>query len=113
MNCPVHQIGDVIGCLNGKRMSCGPWPRRNVAGHFPRGLKLAVRPFREDSNHQAFQRDDANSKLDQFGVGQRGNVTRLARYIRRLRIPVALEIKIIVGHLLDLEEDERKRCNQR
>lgn len=49
------------------------WP--DVASHFARDRKLLIRPLGEQSDHQIFQSNHTDTKMDQFGIRQFRNLS--------------------------------------
>ena len=76
MSGALGEIDHVSRSMRCKRMMRNAWPGRDVGRHFADHLDLLVRALGKQSDHQILQRDHANPKLHQLGIGQ-------------LRLPVA------------------------
>ncbi len=68
--CAGYQIGDVIGGMNGQRMLSITWSRCDESGHIAGHLALLLWSLRQNSDHQIFKRDDPDTQMNQFSIGQ-------------------------------------------
>jgi hypothetical protein len=73
MTSAVDKIIHLACRVNRQRVLGNAGPRQNEFGHLASALELPVRSLCQQRDHQVFQRDYADAKLDQFGIVQFGD----------------------------------------
>ena len=88
MTGPFDKI-DHLGCrMDRQRMIGGARSWRDESCHFASKVKLPIRCFRDQRDHQVLQRDNPNAKLHQLGICQLRNL-RLSFSGKWFSVPLA------------------------